>query len=233
MKGLMYSKFAHDYDAAVQHNIYNAHLERPSLQAMLPNLTNKHVLDLGCGSGVYAKYLLENSAKVTAIDASSEMIDIVNAKFGQKLTAYTQDLSLGLPSEKSDSYDVVICPLTIHYIADLSLLFNDINRVLKSGGCFVFSTHHPLVDIESSLSGDYFERELVTEVWDTIGEPVEVKFYRRSLTELFNFISQANLCAVELSEGKPSEAMKEISLERYNHLSKKPNFIFIKCRAIA
>jgi ubiquinone/menaquinone biosynthesis C-methylase UbiE len=230
MKGLMYSKFANDYDIAIQNNIYNAHLERPSLQAMLPDLTNKHVLDLGCGTGVYAKYLLENRATVTAIDASSEMIDIVNTKFGDELRTYTQDLSLGLPDEKSDNYDVVICPLTIHYIEDLSLLFNDVKRVLKRGGYFVFSTHHPLVDIESSLSGDYFERELVTEVWDTVGEPVEVKFYRRSLTELFNFISQANLCVVELSEGKPSEAMKEISVERYNHLSTNPNFIFIKCR---
>lgn len=230
MKGLMYSKFAHDYDVAIQNNIYNAHLERPSLQAMFPPLTDKHVLDLGCGSGVYAKYLLANNAQITAIDASPEMIDIVKSKFGSKLKAYVQDLSLGLPSEKNNTYDLVICPLTIHYIEDLTLLFKDIKRVLKGKGFFIFSTHHPLIDFEASISGNYFEKELVTEIWDTIGQPIEVTFYRRSLTELFNFITKANLCVVELSEGKPSEAMKNISIKNYYHLMKNPNFIFIKCQ---
>lgn len=233
MKNLMYSKFAHDYAVAIQNNISNAHFERPSLQAMLPSLTNKDVLDLGCGPGVYAEYLLENNARVTAIDASSEMIDIVKKKLGVKLNAYTQDLSLGLPGEKDNSYDLVICPLTIHYIEDLSLLFKDIKRVLKKDGCFIFSTHHPLADLSLSISGNYFERELVTDTWDTIGRPVEVRFYRRSLTEIFEFISNAKLCVVELSEGKPTEAAKVIQIEDYDYLSKNSNFIFIKCQALA
>ena len=230
MKSPMYTKHAVKYDLAVQNNIYNAHLERPSLQAMLGSVSNLDVLDLGCGSGIYAQYLTEQGARVTSIDISEEMVCIVNEKLGNKVSTYTQDLSDGLPNETSDSYDVVICPLMVHYIGDLSLLFSDINRVLKKDGYFVFSTHHPFVDFTSTISGNYFERELLIEEWETISEPVEVSFYRRSLTELFDFINSNGFVVTQLSEGKPSEKMKEISIEKYDHLSKHPNFIFIKCQ---
>lgn len=230
MKGLMYSEFAKDYGKAVENNIYNAHLERPSLQSMLPELKGRRVLDLGCGSGVYAEFLLAHGAEVTSVDASAEMVDIVQNKLGDQVRSYVQDLSVGLPSEESDSYDVVICPLVIHYIQDLLVLFRDIQRVVKPGGCFVFSTHHPMVDFKSSPSEDYFQRELLVQQWNTIGKPVEVKFYRRSLTELFGTLTKVGLCVTELTEGKPTEAMKAISAERYEHLSKKPNFIFLKCQ---
>lgn len=230
MLNAMYKEFARDYADVIVDNIYNGNLERPSLLAMLPEVAGKRVLDLGCGPGVYAQHLLEQGAEVTAVDASEAMVEIVQEKFAGKVHAYAQDLSLGLPEEKDDSYDVIICPLTVHYIEDVIPLFKDINRVLKSGGVFVFSTHHPIVDFEVSPSGNYFRRELITEEWDTVGQPVEVSFYRRSLTEWFSSLAAAGLCVIDLSEGKPSEHMKTLCPESYERLSGNPNFIFFKCQ---
>ena len=233
MQNEMYSKYAREYDCAVQDNIYNAHYERPSLQAMVGDVDGKNVLDLGCGSGVYAKYLLDKGATVTSIDSSSEMIDIIKEKFGNKLKAYVQDLSIGLPKETSESFDIVICPLMVHYIDDLSYLFSDIRRVLKNDGFFFFSTHHPIVDFEFTISGNYFEREYVTDQWKTIDKLVDVSFYRRSLTELFNFITNNGMLVSQLSEGKPTKELKKISFKHYENLSKKPIFLFVKCQKCA
>ena len=230
MKNPMYNEFAREYEKAISDNIYNANLERPSLISMLPELKGKLVLDLGCGPGFYAKHLVDAGAKVTAIDASSKMVDIVRKKLGSKINCYVQDLSCGLPTENNNSYDLVICPLTIHYIDDLTKLFNDIRCVLKGNGTFIFSTHHPLVDFTASPSGNYFKKELIAETWDTLGHPVEVKFYRRSLTDLFGAISSSGMCVDDLYEGKPTEHMKELSSECYKKLSIHPNFIFLKCR---
>ncbi|PSW16068.1 SAM-dependent methyltransferase [Photobacterium rosenbergii] len=239
MKSKMYSTFASEYDEVIQDNIYNAHLERPTLQAMLPVLNDIDVLDLGCGSGVYAQFLLEQGAKhVTCIDYSEEMVQLVaskavKAELTDKVVAYAQDLSKGLPKEKDASVDLVISPLMVHYIEDLNPLFRDVHRVLRVGGSFVFSTHHPFADFECTQSGNYFERELVQEEWNTVGKPVQVSFYRRSLTEIMNALTQNGLVITQISEGEVSEKVKEMDEGRYEYLSKNPNFIFIKCQKLA
>ncbi|KEI71892.1 class I SAM-dependent DNA methyltransferase [Endozoicomonas elysicola] len=231
MSAPMYSQYANEYAQAITNNVYNALLERPSMLAMLPELQGKSILDLGCGPGAYVEHFLSQGARVTASDVSPEMVQIVQKKFGDQVTAYVADLSHGLPDEQDSSYDLIVCPLTIHYIEDLSPLFNDARRVLNGGGSFFFSTHHPIVDFEVSPSGNYFSRELIIEEWDTIGHPVQVQFYRRSLTELFNAIANAGLYVAALSEGCPAEAMKDISPESYNHLLNNPNFLFVECKS--
>lgn len=230
MKLEMYSTHAEKYDLVIRDNIYNAHFERPSLQAMLGDLKGLNVLDLGCGSGVYTQYLLEQGVKqITCVDASKEMIDIVSRKFGDKVVAYSQDVGFGLPDEPSEKFDVIISPLMLHYIEDLNVVFREASRVLKTGGYMAFSTHHPFADFECSKSGNYFEREVVFETWGTIGEPVEVEFYRRSLTEIMDAITTNGLVVSQVSEGKVSDEARNMSQEAYDYLSKKPNFIFIKC----
>lgn len=238
MKSDMYSKFAHEYDEIIQDNIYNANLERPTLQSMLPTLVNLSVVDLGCGPGVYAQYLLaQGAAKITCIDYAEEMVQLVARKaeladVKNRVNAYAQDLSKGLPNEIDASADLVISPLMVHYLEDLNPLFVDVHRILKTGGSFVFSTHHPFADFECSKSGNYFERELVQQEWDTVGKPVQVKFYRRSLTELTNAVTQNGLIITQISEGKVDEKAKDMDSETYNYLSNNPNFIFIKCQKI-
>lgn len=227
----MYSKHAEKYAQVVQDNIFNANFERPSLQSMIGDLQNKLVLDLGCGSGIYAEYLLQKGASsVTCIDSSMNMIDIVKKNLGEEVKAYTQDLSHGLPLEKTNSIDVIICPLVVHYIEDLTLFFREIYRVLKPKGYMIFSTHHPCLDYTLSPSGNYFKRELITEEWNTIGEPVEVSFYRRPLGETMNAVTSSNLVISEFSEGKVTEHLRNISPERYEQFSTKPQFMFIKCQ---
>ena len=232
MPAPMYTLHAKDYDKAITSNIYNAHLERPSMLAMLPKLNGKKILDLGCGPGAYAEHFINQGATVTAIDASSEMVEIVKQKFQGQVKAYAADLGHGLPEEQDNTYDLVICPLTIHYLDDLSCFLQDVKRALKNDGAFYFSTHHPMVDFESSPSGNYFTRELVTEEWDTIGKPVEVQFYRRSLSEFFTAIARAGLYVSSLSEGAPSAEMETISAEHYERLSRNPNFIFMECKPL-
>lgn len=230
MSNKMYSKYAKEYGEAVKNNLYNSLYDRPSLLSMLPSLDGLTVLDMGCGSGIYAKELLKIGACVTAIDSSSEMVDIVKSDLGEKLKVYVQDLDNGLPLEKSNTFDLVISPLVIHYIKDLQKLFIEVARVLKPGGSFIFSTHHPMVDFEGSNSGNYFETELLTQLWNTTGSNVEVKFYRRPMTELFLAIEKSGMSVISLNEGAPDKKMKTVSEKTFQKLSTSPAFIFLKCR---
>lgn len=229
----MYSEFAREYDSAIQNNIYNAQYERPSLLALLPNVKGKTVIDLGCGPGLYSEFLVENGANVTAVDGSAEMIEIVEGKLGNRVQCYVQDLAIGLPKERDQSFDIVICPLMIHYLEDLTKLFHDIKRVLKPNGLFVFSTHHPFVDYQLSPSGNYFLQEKIVDEWDTLGRLVHVEYYRRSLTAIIQAVVDAGMCVMELTEGKPDASIQETSPECYRKLSTEPGFLFLKCKTIS
>ncbi|WP_157671416.1 class I SAM-dependent methyltransferase [Francisella halioticida] len=108
----MYTKYAKQYDESIQNNIYNAYFERPSLQKLISNIRDMDVIDLGCGSGIYAEYFVSHGARsVTCIDLSEEMIEIVNSKLGDKVEAYSQDISNGIMSpEKATDFRKIFIP---------------------------------------------------------------------------------------------------------------------------
>tara|TARA_Y100001956_G_scaffold21591_1_gene21139 strand:- start:6233 stop:6925 length:693 start_codon:yes stop_codon:yes gene_type:complete len=229
----MYTKHASKYAEVVKDNIYNALLERPSTLAMLDDVAGKDVIDMGCGPGEYVSWFLEHSVnQLTCTDLSHEMISLVQEKHGERVNAYVQDIALGLPREPNESADLIVCPLVLHYIEDLVPVFAEVYRVLKPGGYMVFSTHHPFADFECSVSGNYFLREEVEEEWDTVGEPVKVSFYRRSLTEICDAITSSGLHISRVSEGKVDESVKQTSLPTYEYLKKNPNFIFVRCEKL-
>lgn len=225
----LYSKHAAKYDSMIQTNIYNAMYDFPSMTALIGDVTGLDIVDLGCGSGVYAQYFIDNhAAKVTCIDASSEMIDIVQSKLGTRVDTHVIDISQGLAVIEAGSADRVISALMIHYLADLNALCADVSRILKQGGEFVFSTHHPFADFNDSASDNYFQRELITDMWNTVGEPVKVQFYRRALSEITTALTNNGLVISALTEGQVLEQAKTICEKTYHFLSTKPNFLFIK-----
>ncbi|MBE0368025.1 hypothetical protein PAUR_a1530 [Pseudoalteromonas aurantia 208] len=231
MTSKLYTEFATEYDQVVQSNIYNAHYERPSLQALIDRVKDLDVLDLGCGSGIYADYLISRNAKsVTCVDISDAMVALVRNRLGAQLNVYQQDLTHGLPREASNSKDLIICPLMVHYLADLVPFFNEVYRVLKPSGHIVFSTHHPCSEAELSQANNYFATERVTDVWGTIGKPVQVQFFRRSLTQLFTAITQSGLVVTQLTEGQVAREAEVLCSATYRKLSSQPAFVFIKSK---
>lgn len=228
----MYSEYADDYAAATRNNSYNAFYERPSLLALLPDLQGKAVLDLGCGPGVYSEYLLNQGARVTAVDRSPEMVALVQQRLGDAIHCYEQDLARGLPQEADAAYDLAICPLAIHYLEDFTPLFRDVKRILKPGGLFVFSTHHPFVDYPFSPNGNYFLTEKIVDEWNTLGRPVQVEFYRRPLTAILQPVLEAGMMLVELSEGKPDPRLEQSDPKSFRKLSTEPGFLFVKCQSL-
>lgn len=54
---------------------YNDFIEQPAIRGLLPDLQDLNVLDLGCGFGEQANYMIDNHAsKVTGVDISEKML---------------------------------------------------------------------------------------------------------------------------------------------------------------
>jgi ubiquinone/menaquinone biosynthesis C-methylase UbiE len=95
-----------------------------------------HLLDLGCGAGVIAKYISERTgARVTGLDYSAPAITVANERTADKrdrLTFLQGDMNaLDLPA---GSFDAAISLDTLYWVADLADTLAQVARTIKPGG---------------------------------------------------------------------------------------------------
>ncbi len=126
-------------------------MEGPALIPLLGNVEGKDVLDLGCGDGHTGVELFAGGASsYHGIDGSVKMIELAEGNLKDMNATLEQmdlnDLEIGIMK-----YDLIISRFVLHYLADLSSLFQKIHRLLEEDGKFVFSVQHPIISVSSSL----------------------------------------------------------------------------------
>lgn len=117
--------------------IYNA------VNIYLADSDNLSYLDLGCGTGRILDFMRNGPKRLNRIyaaDASLEMINVCKNRFGKNsgITYFHQDITAPL-TVKLESCDVVTCIRVLKYNAARESVFNNISKVLKSKGIFVFT----------------------------------------------------------------------------------------------
>ncbi|MBW2995800.1 methyltransferase domain-containing protein [Candidatus Woesearchaeota archaeon] len=104
---------------------------------LLPELKlNKRmkVVDFATGSGNIIPFFKNKVKEFIAIDASEEMVNIINKKFGKikNLKVIKSDVSK-VPLE-SGKYDAVIIKFALHHIFNADPVVKEAYRILKKGG---------------------------------------------------------------------------------------------------
>jgi len=87
------------------------------------NLRNKNLLEIGCGGGVYTKFLKRYN-KVIPTDIKK-----------QNLENFVQADAHNLPFE-DNTFDVVFGGFVLHHLKDLDKAIKNFKRVLKSNGLY-------------------------------------------------------------------------------------------------
>ena len=118
--------------------------EWPTLRAMLPELRDRRVVDLGCGFGWFCRFACEaGAAQVLGVDVSENMLARAREMTADPAIVYRRaDLETLTLSE--GAFDLAYSSLTLHYLKDLAALFAQVHRALVPGGRFVFSVEHPI-----------------------------------------------------------------------------------------
>jgi SAM-dependent methyltransferase len=118
--------------------------EWPAIQAMLPPLAGKRVVDLGCGFGWASRWMREHGAAlVFGVDLSQNMIARAKADTADPAIEYriadleTLELSEG-------AFDLAYSALAFHYVEDFARLVRVISKALAPGGNLVFTIEHPI-----------------------------------------------------------------------------------------
>jgi len=232
----IYNKVAERYASKVDLSPWNAGLERPTTLSLLPTeLKGKYVLDAACGPGFYSEYLINHGAEVLGLDVSSSMIVQYQKRIKDKAKVIEHDLSKPLTFIKNEEFDLVLSPLTLHYLPEWNSVFKEIFRILKSGALWVFSIPHPAADFydnrKKNMDTNYFEIEYATEKWSFYGEPViEMKIIKRPLQMLFTTLLNTGFILEKFVEAQPTERFKELAPTQFDIARKTPSFISVRVR---
>lgn len=218
----------------------NSIVEKPALFSLLPNLTDKTVLDLGCGYGENCKEFAKKGArKVVGVDISEKMLDVANAERMHENVSFMR-MSMNDLSGIHDTYDVVLSSLAVHYIEDFDSLLQSIYRVLNDKGFLIFSQEHPFTT--ALINNEYWSKDPDGSIlhynltnYSVPGERRTYWFvenvlkYHRSFSSIINSLIQAGFVIEKVLEPVPDEATMN-QFPAYRKYCHKPDFLFIRAR---
>ena len=99
-------------------------------------------LDLGCGSGVLTRELLDRGARVVAVDASPSMLQQARAGNGdirEYPPVWMQGDAQHLPGLSDASFDGVLCSSVVEYVERPASLLREAARLLRPRGKLIIS----------------------------------------------------------------------------------------------
>ena len=185
--------------------------EWPALRAMLPELRDQRVLDLGCGYGWFCRYAQQQGAReVLGLDVSEKMLAQAAAMTDRPGITYQRaDLET---LQLSSTFDVVYSSLALHYLSHMDALFATIFHALRPGGALVFSCEHPIYTAprqQEWFIDDAGQRSWPVNQYQQEGERVSnwfaagVKKQHRKLATWINALIAAGLVIERLDEWGP------------------------------
>jgi SAM-dependent methyltransferase len=225
-----FDNFAEAYVSQTEENSFNALYERPAIRSLLPSVNGLHVLDAGCSGGAHSQWLVEQGARVTAMDVSAQMVRLARERLGTRAHVLQKDLRSKLDFLEDGSVDVVFSSLTLHYLERWEPTLQEFHRLLAPSGLLVFSTHHPFADQHWLAGGNYFQTAPVEQFWSSFGESARVRFYRRPLEAIFAALADTGFVVERLLEPRPVEALRDRDPETHARLSREPWFLAIQAR---
>jgi ubiquinone/menaquinone biosynthesis C-methylase UbiE len=126
--------------------------EWPALQALLPDLRGRNILDLGCGFGWFCRWARQQgAARVLGIDVSEKMLSKGRADTVDPAISYIR-ADMEKLELSAAAFDVVYSSLALHYVENLQALIVQVHRSLVPGGALVFSVEHPIFTAPSQPS---------------------------------------------------------------------------------
>lgn len=234
-----YAGHVRDEDDSVFHSLY----EKPAMYSLLPELKNKKVISIGCGSGEDCNQLQQRGAEVTGVDISKKLIEIARSSYPE---CKFEVMDMENLKFADSSFDFAFSSLAIHYLEDWTQALKEAHRILKPGGEYLFSCGHPVYSAAEAVKDneEVSEHQIarsknkVTNKVTVTGNYVDRRklyfngwvFWHKSIGEISSEIAKAGFVIERIHEPRPLPKMKQVSPNEYEILTKIPNFILFKLK---
>ena len=189
----------------------------------------KRVLEIGCGGAQCSIAFAKRGAIVTGVDFAESEIEFARELANEhkvEIELFQRDMS-DLTPIATDSQDIVFSASAFHYVDDLSTCFNEVYRVLKQQGMFVFGGGHPFMEIVDpktmTINRSYFDT----------GVHIEGSFAQvdRKLSDYFNLLVDAGFIVERIIEPDPRDGFTPTEFSAPAELTAKvPTCIIFKAR---
>ena len=125
-------------------DVYRDAVNTPAFLAMLPEISGKAGLDVGCGEGHNTRLLAQQGARMYGVDIAPSFVGFaMEAERLQPLgVRYAAASALELPFRDSQ-FDFVAALMSLMDVPDSKAALVEIDRVLRPGGFLQFSILHP------------------------------------------------------------------------------------------
>ncbi len=137
---------AADYDAHVTEGRKTLNeMEIPPTLRALGDISNKVVLELGCGTGRITVRLANTSKELVAVDFSAKELAILSRKFGSEVSISLVQADVSRPVVAARSFDVIVSSQVVQALPSRHhrmSMFRCASEALRDSGKFVFTTYH-------------------------------------------------------------------------------------------
>jgi len=141
-----YANWASSYEATVEDEMDIALLERID---SIDWASVDRAVDLGCGTGRTGAWMRSAGVRhIDGVDLTPEMLDVARARGAHDRIVQADIRATGLASHR---YDLAVCCLVDEHLEELTALYDEAARLLRSGGSFVVVGLHPFFIMSTGM----------------------------------------------------------------------------------
>ena len=246
-----WNKMARAYeDFNTGEDSYSKCIEWPTIKEMLPELSGKRVLDVGCGTGIFT-FLLEHyePKRLVGIDLSEEMLKIAEEKKQERssIACFVAGDAAKTNQYLDEKFDFIFSSTTTHYISDLNQLFGGLADLLDEDGEMIFSIIHPVYSAQYPKAHgerfpeddewvvnylDHSERAYI-QPWIEYNDEMDnflSKSIHYTMSDYMKAIIQAGLYIDQMEEPEPPAEWEQTMPGRYFAFVETPTYMILKLK---
>ncbi len=216
-------------------------IEQPAMRKLLPDLSGKSVLDLGCGYGHNCiDFLTRGAERVVGIDISEKMLSVAKRESVHEKIRYI-NMSMTDIGKLNEKFDFMYSSLAFHYVKDFENFSKEMYSALNLGGRLLFSQEHPIITATVDGKGHFNKDENGNRISYTFSDYNRsgerrvhwyvdgVIKYHRTFSDIITALAKAGFVVEEICEPTPEEwAIEKLPTMAKEYI--KPNFLIVKAR---
>ena len=190
----------------------------------IKNVSQKKLIDVGCGSGYLTNYLSTTVKETIGIDFSTNNIELAKKIYRKN---NLQFYNCSIEDFNKDNYDIAVANMVLMDVINLNECIKSISNLVIKNGNFIFSITHPYFwpkywNYEDESWYNY-SKELVIET--------EFKIANETTSYKTTHVHRPLEMYVQVLK-KYNFEIENLAELPYNGIIKYPKFLIIKCKKI-